>query len=254
MPKTSEQKAKRLLEHKKDPSLASLDTAEALEQIAENTQPREVQKIEITNANLELAAAFFGLLKGERGEPGAPGPKGEDSTIPGPQGEVGRPGPQGQPGPEGPMGPPGPQGEQGPAGEPGKDGSPDSGEQIVQKINELPTDADELKIDVSHIRGMEAVQKDVATLKSRPAGSIGSARDFFKDIDISAQLDGSTKTFNIPAVWTIISVDLSSHPYGSLRKSIDYTFTPTTITFTSNIDAATQLASGQQCIITAVVG
>jgi hypothetical protein len=53
---------------------------------------------------------------------------------------------------------PGPAGKDGESivgspGPAGKDGSPDTGEQIVEKINELPTDDDDLKIDFAHIKG-----------------------------------------------------------------------------------------------------
>lgn len=78
-------------------------------------------------------------------------------------------------------------------------------------------------------------------------------RDIIQPIDISSQLDGVTKTFNIQAIYTIVSVSLSSYPYGSLRNGIDFTYTPTSITFTSEIDAETQLSSGQKCIIIAVL-
>src|SRR5258708_24632766 len=44
-------------------------------------------------------------------------------------------------------------GKDGKAGDNGKDGSPDTGEQIVEKINQLPED-DELKIDASHIKNL----------------------------------------------------------------------------------------------------
>lgn len=123
------------------------------------------------------------------------------------------------------------------------------GEIIVEEINSLPTDTDEFKIDVEHIKGLDKLIR-----KNQPVimggGIVG--RDIFKDVDLSSQLDGVTKTFNIAAVWNIISVSLSSYPYGALRKGVDFTFTTTTITFTDEIAADTQLASGQKCILTVV--
>lgn len=131
---------------------------------------------------------------------------------------------------------------------------PVTGEEMVRKVNELPTDSDEFKIDKSHIKGIAELEAEIKSLKSRPVGSNASiaGRDLFQDIDLSSQLDGVTKTFNLPAVWNIISVDLSSHPFGALRKGVDFTYTPTSITFTSEIDAATQLSTGQSCILTVV--
>lgn len=107
------------------------------------------------------------------------------------------------------------------------------------------------------IEAIKDLREELDELKKRPIAFQGGGivgRDIIQDIDISDDLDGVTKTFNIQAVWRIISVDLSSFPYGSLRKNIDYTWTPTSITFTDEIDAATQLAEGQSCILTVVTG
>lgn len=81
-----------------------------------------------------------------------------------------------------------------------------------------------------------------------------AGRDLFQDVDISAQFNGVLTTFNIPGTWSIINVSLSSYPYGSLRKNIDYSYTMSTITFLSTIDASTQLSAGQQCVLTVVRG
>jgi hypothetical protein len=91
--------------------------------------------------------------------------------------------------------------------------------------------------------------KNISVFKAGAVGG-GMSREHIKDIDISASLDGS-KTYQIHAVYNIISVSLSSYPYGALRKNIDYTFTNTSITFTDEIDAIL-LSSGQKCVITAI--
>ena len=112
------------------------------------------------------------------------------------------------------------------------------------------------RLNWKFIDGLEEELKAIRRQRGeggRAAGSVGG-KDFITDIDISADLDGSTKTFDIQAVYNIISVSLSSYPYGSLRKGIDFTYTNTSITFGDSINAATQLAAGQQCIITAVTG
>ena len=74
-----------------------------------------------------------------------------------------------------------------------------------------------------------------------------------KNIDISGDLDGSTKTFSIEPVRSVISVACSSFPH-ILRPTIDYTMNArnTKITFTSEIDAASTLATGQTVILTVV--
>lgn len=131
---------------------------------------------------------------------------------------------------------------------------PAMGERIRDSLELLP-EGEKLKIEA-----IQDLRKELDDLKTRPVymgggGVTGQgARDLVKDIDLSASLDGVTKTFNIQAVWNIVSVSLDSYPYGTLRKTIDYTWTPTSITFTSTIDASTQLAAGQKCILTVVQG
>ena len=125
---------------------------------------------------------------------------------------------------------------------------PVMGERIRDSLELLP-DGEKLKIDA-----IQDLRKELDELKKRPVymgggGITGQgARDLVKDIDLTSQLDGVTTTFNIQAIWNVISVDLESYPYGALRKGIDYTWTPTSITFTATIDPATQLAAGQKCI------
>lgn len=111
------------------------------------------------------------------------------------------------------------------------------------------------RLDISAIKGVKEIGDRVANLENRPQPSMASiaGRDIIKDIDLSASLNGVTTTFPLQAIWNVISVNLSSYPYGSLRKGIDYTWTPTSITFTNTIDPTTQLSAGQQCILTVVV-
>jgi len=118
--------------------------------------------------------------------------------------------------------------------------------------NKLESLIDDARLDVKAIKGIEGLIKDIKTLKEKPVVMGITGRDLIKDIDLSAQLDGVTKTFNIPAIYNIISVVSSSFPT-AFRKTIDYTYTGTTITFTSEINASSTLASGQTLIITAIV-
>lgn len=129
---------------------------------------------------------------------------------------------------------------------------PKLGNQIRDALELITEEEEKLKIEAigglrKELDGLKKVRNEV------PNGGI-AGRDLFKDIDISVQLDGVTKTFNLPAIWNIISVDLSSFPYGSCRKNVDFTYTPTSITFTDTIDAPTQLAEGQSCILTVITG
>lgn len=70
-----------------------------------------------------------------------------------------------------------------------------------------------------------------------------------KVYDLSSQLDGVLKTFTIPNNLRVLAVHMSSFPFSSARPTTDYTTTSTTITFTSEIDASTQLAAGQSLLV-----
>lgn len=69
--------------------------------------------------------------------------------------------------------------------------------------------------------------------------------------DLSSVLNGVSKTFVLPAFWKVISVSSSSFPY-TFRPTIDYTVDSSamTITFTSEIEASTTLATGQTLLVT----
>ena len=112
------------------------------------------------------------------------------------------------------------------------------------------------RLEMSAIKGLEDELEAIRAVKSASSGGGHSivGRDIISKIDISDQLNGVTKTFNLQAIYSVVSVSLSSYPYGTLRPDIDYTFTDTSITFTSTIVADAQLATGQQCIIIAVLG
>lgn len=95
-------------------------------------------------------------------------------------------------------------------------------------------------------RLLEEVKKKVV-ITSTGGGAQNGGR-IVKSYDLSSQLNGVLKTFSLPTMWRVISVHLSSFP-NIMRPTTDYTWTPTSITFTSEINAATSLASGQTLII-----
>lgn len=117
------------------------------------------------------------------------------------------------------------------------EGLPDGEKLAISAIEDLQEQLDELK----KLAGRGVVS----------GGIIG--RDLVTKYDLSDQLDGVTKTFNIPAVWSIVSVSCSSFP-NILRPTIDYTNTSTTITFTDEIDASTVLQAGQTVVLIVVSG
>jgi len=123
------------------------------------------------------------------------------------------------------------------------------GEDYRNALEALP-EGDKLSINA-----IENLREELDKMKKASTGTVISGgitgRDMVKNYDLSSQLDGVTKTFNIPAVWSIVTVACSSFP-NILRPTIDYTNTTTTITFTDEIDAGSTLATGQTVILTIV--
>lgn len=152
------EQAKKLAVFAKNPELAQYleaqNISDKLEKVVE-----AISNIPTTEKmTMELPGVEIVTVKGEQGEKGETGDRGEK----GDKGEKGDQGIQGERGANGytPIkgvdyfdGVKGEQGEPG-ISLPGKDGSPDTGEQIIQKINDTPTDSDELLIDASHIKNL----------------------------------------------------------------------------------------------------
>ena len=245
-----------------------LETEEKVEEALKKVDGA-VEKVEtkLEKAIEEVKASvpdMKSVLEQVKGKDGADGPEGPQGI----QGVQGSPGKNGRDGKDGRDGRDGKDGQSivGPAGKDGKDADEAALQDRIEKnlpaLGNVMRDALELlpegeKLKISAI---EDLRKELDELKKRQSAinvggiSQAAARDLVKDIDISDQLDGVVKTFNIQAVWNSISVSLDSYPYGTPRKNVDWTWTPTSITFTSAIDEATQLAAGQRCILTVVSG
>lgn len=124
----------------------------------------------------------------------------------------------------------------------------DTPEQLRDKLESLIGD-ERLRIDA--IDGLEDVLSELRKERKVVVGggpmAVGPGTVLLHDL--SANLDGSTKTFNMPAFYRIVDVKLSSLPV--LRPTVDYTVDNANnqITFTSEIDAATLLADGQSLIV-----
>jgi len=110
-------------------------TTEAVN-VAHETLKRIEQKEFPTKMKVELEGAELLTIKGEVGEKGEIGLTGERGEI-GPQGLRGPTGEKGVKGDRGEVGSIGPVGPVGLKGKDGKDGSPDTGEQIIEKISPI---------------------------------------------------------------------------------------------------------------------
>jgi len=109
------------------------------------------------------------------------------------------------------------------------------------------------RLEISAIKDLEKRLDKIEKTKGSVTvvGGGGGGGRIVKAHDLSASLDGVTKTFTLPAFWRVISVHASSFP-NALRPEIDYTVDVATpsITFTSEITAGATLASGQTILLT----
>lgn len=147
---------------------------------------------------------------------------------------------------DGERGEKGDKGEKGNKGERGNDGSPDSPAQIRDKLEKLKG---EDRLDASAIKGLEDRLSKLERRGVYVGGGNTGGGNVVRAYDLSASLDGNTRTFALPAFWRIISVHLSSFP-NILRPTTDYTSDGNnmTLTLTSEIPDAS-LASGQTLIV-----
>lgn len=129
------------------------------------------------------------------------------------------------------------------------------GEEIKNKLTSLPEGS---KLGISAIENLreelDELRRLIKSMGTGRGGVMGggssSGGNVVRYYDLSASLDGVTTTFALPAFNRIISITLSSVPT-ILRPTVDYTVDASamTVTFTSQIDVSTSLASGQTCII-----
>jgi len=128
----------------------------------------------------------------------------------------------------------------------------------IPKLGEPIRDALELlqddnRLDKSAIKGLDELLKKLekkigSAIYVGGGGSTGGK--IVKAYDLTSSLNGALKTFSLPAFWRVISVHSSSFPY-VFRPTIDYTTDASamTITFTSEIDETTTLATGQTLLV-----
>lgn len=136
-------------------------------------------------------------------------------------------------------------------GEPGKPGKDADGEKIrKQLLKEL---RDELKTEYKKLFGEieDRLNAKIKAIPERPTTQIfGPGKTRIIKVDLSSQLDGSTKTFNIGfSHFGIISVQSDSAPFGAFREVVDYNEVGRTIVFTDAIDASISLAAGHSLIL-----
>lgn len=149
-------------------------------------------------------------IQGEPGEQGGPGPEGPKGPrglkgLKGPKGEKGEPGREG---PRGPEGKKGTKGDKGDPGKPGKDGSPDTGKEIVEKVNDLEAKP-LLQIDFIHIKNFpwHKLKKDDAEVGWGGYGSHDILSLNHGDVTVASVVRGDLITGQgATATWTRLAV------------------------------------------------
>lgn len=130
-------------------------------------------------------------------------------------------------------------------GEPGKDGADASFDPNALFDTFIERIKKEKVLDMSNIKNSDSFLFNGTRYKTHELmHGAGATVTFY---DLSAQLNGVLNSFAFPG-GTIVDVKTSSFPY-TYRPTVDYTATASSITFTSEIDAATSLASGQTLIL-----
>ena len=121
-------------------------------------------------------------------------------------------------------------GKDGVKGQDGKDGSPDTGEEIIKKVNHDPSDR---LIRKGKVEGLEELEKRVRTTEVDSRQFLRSGGDTVYMEDLSAQTDGLTKVFTVPYNRRAIMVAGSDFP-SVLFPSNGFTVAGTTLTLTTD--------------------
>ena len=127
----------------------------------------------------------------------------------------------------------------------------DTPEMIVSKLESLE-EGERLKIEaIEDLREeLDKLKKEVKT-KGGVVYAGGGLRRKTTSYDLSSKLNGVLKTFSLPAFWDIVSVHTGGSIPTTFRPITDFTSDADamTITFTSEIDAASTLATNQTIIV-----
>lgn len=178
-----------------------------------------------------VAKALIAGPAGEsiRGEKGETGPSGRDGGK-GEDGEKGKDGVDGVDGKDGKDGKDGNGGKDGKNGKDGKDGSPDTGEQIIEKINSDKSNI----IKKEKVEGLSDIEGLARTAHANSKLGLRAAGDTIYIADLSTQTNGVTKTFTITQYRRAIAVMGSDFP-SILFPNNGFTVVQGTLTLTTDI-------------------
>lgn len=135
-------------------------------------------------------------------------------------------------------------GKDGKDGRDGQDGNDADEESIIQRVL--------AKIPPVDLSPFDARLNDIDTKVRQFKGVtvFGPGKTKVIILDLSSQLDGTTKRFRIGTNFGIVGVSSSSSPFGAFRPILDYSGIGADILFADAVDAPSMLAAGQSLIIT----
>lgn len=226
------------LDHEISPQLPVVKELRAIKNaviaLAEKEQPEPEKRPEVQKVSIEGAEAF--IIKGEKGDKGDQGEKGEQ----GEKGLDGRDGKDGVNGKDGLDGLNGLDGKDGADGQNGKDGSPDTAEQVRDKLASLEDDE---RLDASAIKGLrEQFEALSSQISSIPRGGGSPRGDVLKVDDLTSYTDGSTKTFYLekaPKNLNVVKVWGSDFPF-IMTHGKGFTITGKLLTLADDVDSPLQ--------------
>lgn len=186
----------------------------------------------VQKATNKAVNSLIEIAKGEKGEPGKDG-----ESIVGPMGPQGLKG-DSIVGPQGPMGPKGQDGKDGqsivgPKGEDGKDGSPDTAQQIADKLNTT-----EQTVEKKVIIGLEDELKGIKKVIREKGGGSGGGGGMGNIQHESKAVSSATTTVSTTypiagggfAIWGFYQGQMivrgTHYTVGTDRKTLTLTFTP----------------------------
>jgi hypothetical protein len=121
-------------------------------------------------------------------------------------------------------------GKDGKDGKNGKDGSPDTGEQVIVKINKDKSDE---KIKKEKVEGLSELEDEIKVVKNTNRLGLRAAGDTVYLADLSTQTNGVLKSFTIPLYRRPIMVIGSDFPT-ALFLNNGFTIVPGTVTLTTD--------------------
>lgn len=172
-------------------------------------------------------------IKGEKGEVGSKGDVGAVGPI-GPQGQKGSKGDKGESGRDGKNGKSGRDGRagrDGVNGKDGRDGSPDTAEEVRDKLQML---RGENRLDASAIKNLPQSIKTHSQRSTRLGRGTGSPLLFY---DLTPQCNGVLKTFTVPSHRPNSALLFSTQFPVIFRPTIDYSASGSALTLTNEVSA-----------------